>query len=78
MKAMPSTGNPDKDFAALIKIHHMGAVDMAGLELSSGMDTQLKGMAKKMIDAQQKEIAEFNTIISAQRTKGGVMLFIRK
>src|SRR5688500_11368537 len=38
MKGMSSTGNPDNDFAALMKVHHMGAIEMAQLELVRGTD----------------------------------------
>lgn len=71
MKAVPSTGNPDNDFAALMKIHHMGAVEMAQLELSKGSDPKVKAMAQKMLDAQQKEIAELNTFLSGHEAHGG-------
>ena len=39
MKAVQSTGNPDNDFAALMKVHHMGALDMAQIEISRGTCT---------------------------------------
>ena len=71
MKALPSTNNPDNDFAALMKIHHMGALEMAQAELSQGQDPQLKSMAQKMIDAQQQEIAELNTFLSGHNAHGG-------
>src|SRR5688500_11957416 len=44
MKSMTSTGNPDTDFAAMMKTHHMGAVEMAQLELEQGTNSQLKQM----------------------------------
>ena len=71
MKSMQSTGNPDNDFAAMMKIHHMGALEMAQVEAAQGTDPQLKQMAQKMIDAQQKEIAELNTFLSGHSAHGG-------
>jgi uncharacterized protein (DUF305 family) len=71
MKAVPSTGNPDNDFAALMKIHHMGALEMAQLEVAKGTDPQLKEMARKMIGAQQGEIAALNTFLSGHQAHGG-------
>ena len=71
MKAMASTGNPDNDFAAMMKVHHMGALEMAQLEVAMGTDAQLKQMAQKMIDEQQKEIAELNTFLSGHSAHGG-------
>ena len=71
MKSMQSTGNPDNDFAAMMKIHHMGALDMAQAEVAQGTDAEMKAMAQKMIDAQQKEIAELNTFLSGHSAHGG-------
>jgi uncharacterized protein (DUF305 family) len=71
MKATTSNGNPDNDFAAMMKIHHMGAIEMAQLELAQGQNAELKAMAQKMLDAQQSEIAEFNTFLSGHTPHGG-------
>lgn len=71
MKAMQSTGNPDNDFAAMMKTHHMGALEMAQAEVAQGADAELKAMAQKMIDEQQKEIAELNTFLSGHNAHGG-------
>ena len=71
MKGMTSTGNPDNDFAAMMKVHHMGALEMAQLEVAMGTDAQMKQMAQKMIDEQQKEVAELNTFLSGHSAHGG-------
>jgi uncharacterized protein (DUF305 family) len=71
MKAMPSTGNPDNDFAAMMKTHHMGALEMAQLEVAKGQNPQLKQMAQKMIDEQQQEIAQLNSFLSGHQAHGG-------
>ena len=65
MKTMQMTGDPDNDFAMMMKSHHMGAIEMANMELSSGKDADLKAMAQKMINDQQKEINEFNSFLSS-------------
>lgn len=59
MTAMKSTGDPDKDFAMMMVPHHQGAIDMAEVELKYGKDPQLKKMAQEIIEAQKKEIEEF-------------------
>ena len=60
MQNMPKTvANPDMNFNMLMTVHHQSAVDMAKAELAHGKDTKLKEMAQMMVDAQQKEIAEF-------------------
>ena len=71
MKAVPSAGNPDTDFAALMKVHHMGAVEMAELEVARGTDPVLKQMAQKMIKDQQEEIAAFNNFVSGHSAHDG-------
>jgi len=60
MDAMKSSGDIDQDFAAMMRIHHQGAVDMAEMELKKGKDPQMKQMAKGIIAAQNKEIAQFD------------------
>ena len=71
MKTMQSSGNPDNDFAAMMKAHHMGALEMAQMEVVKGTDPEMKQMAQKMIDDQQKEIAELNTFLSGHPAHGG-------
>ncbi|RYZ20218.1 MAG: DUF305 domain-containing protein [Sphingobacteriales bacterium] len=78
MKAMPPTGNPDNDFAGLMKIHHMGAIEMAQLELAQGTDSEIKAMAQKMLDAQQGEVAQFNNFLSGHQAHGGGDAFYKK
>lgn len=71
MKAMTSSGNPDNDFASMMKTHHMGALEMAQAEVAQGTNAEMKAMAQKMIDEQQKEIAELNTFLSGHQAHGG-------
>ena len=60
MESMKMTGDTDRDFATMMKMHHQGAIDMAKIELQSGKDAKMRAMAKRIIDAQQKEIKEFD------------------
>ena len=48
----------------MMRIHHQGAIDMANAELSGGKDPQMKKMAKAIITAQKKEIAQFDAFLS--------------
>ena len=59
MDAMKPTGNMDRDFATMMKVHHEGAIDMSQMELQSGKDPKMRAMAKRIIEAQKKEIKEF-------------------
>ncbi len=60
MQKMPMSGDPDKDFAMMMKIHHQGALDLAQVELDQGKSPEMKAMAKSIIAAQKKEIAQFD------------------
>lgn len=66
MSSMKMTGNPDIDFAMMMRIHHQGAIDMAQAELRDGKERQMKKMAKDIIAAQKKEIAQFDKFLAKQ------------
>lgn len=78
MKNMQSSGNPDNDFANLMKMHHMSAIEAAQAEIAMGHDAQLKNMAQKMLDDQQKEVAEFNSFVSGHHAHGGGEAFFKE
>ncbi len=58
MSGAPMTGDPDRDFVAMMMPHHQGAIDMAQIELQYGKDPTLRRMAKDIVAAQKKEIGE--------------------
>ena len=60
MQNMPMSGDTDKDFATMMKMHHQRGVNMAQMELANGKSPEMKAMAKKIIVAQKKESAEFD------------------
>ena len=60
MQEMKASGNTDKDFAMMMKMHHQQALDMAQIQFEHGKSPELKAMAEKIITAQKKEIAEFD------------------
>lgn len=78
MKSMQSTGNPDNDFAAMMKVHHLGAIEMAQMQVAKGTDPQIKQMAQKMINDQQREVAELNAFLSGHSAHGGGEAFFKE
>src|SRR3954453_10070156 len=54
--AISFTGDPDRDFAAMMIPHHQGAVDMARVELQFGKDPVLRRLAQGIIIEQLQEI----------------------
>jgi uncharacterized protein (DUF305 family) len=67
MQKMPMTGDTDKDFAMMMKIHHQQAVHMAELQLKTGKSPEMKTMAQQIIAAQKKEIAQFDKWLASQK-----------
>ena len=64
MASMKMTGNPDVDFAMMMRIHHQGAIDMAQAELRDGKAPEMQKMAKNIIAAQKKEIAQLDRFLA--------------
>ncbi len=64
MASMSMTGKADVDFAMMMRVHHQGAIDMAQAELRDGKEPQMKKMAKNIIAAQKKEIAELDRFLA--------------
>lgn len=67
MNKMAMSGDVDKDFAMMMKIHHQQAVDMSEMELAHGKSPAMKTMAKQIIAAQKKEIAKFDQWLAKQK-----------
>ena len=61
MEAAPMTGDPDKDFLAMMIPHHEGAVEMARLVLLYGRDPLVRRLAEDIIAAQQAEIVSMQS-----------------
>jgi Cu/Ag efflux protein CusF len=57
-KDMKLVGDPDRDFAALLIAHHEDLIFLARTQLEHGADEQLRRVAQKIIDEQQKQISE--------------------
>lgn len=58
-------GDSDHDFVHLMIPHHQSAIEMAQAEIEYGKVQMMKDMAQKMIEDQQKEIAELKSWLNA-------------
>ncbi len=56
MESAPMTGDPDRDFLAMMIPHHEGAVEMARLVLIHGKDPLVRRLAEEIIASQTVEI----------------------
>ena len=59
------SGDIDRDFAAMMMPHHLGAIEMAQAELRYGHDEQLRCLAKKIVAARQQEITAMRVVTGA-------------
>ena len=67
MHNMQTTGDMDKDFAMMMKMHHQQALDMAEMQIAHGKSAELKAMATKIVSSQKKEIAQFDRWLAKQK-----------
>ena len=58
MAAVPMTGDTDREFAQMMIPHHQGAIDMARNEIARGKDPEMMKLARGVVAAQNKEIAQ--------------------
>lgn len=58
MRAAIADTNPDRAFARGMLSHHVGAVNMATVELKYGKNEEMRKLAQAIIDAQQPEIEQ--------------------
>jgi len=67
MQKMTMSGDTDKDFAMMMKMHHQQALKMAEMELVNGKSAEMKAMARQISVAQKKEIAQFDKWLAKQK-----------
>lgn len=67
MNETKMTGNVDKDFAMMMKVHHEGAIEMSKGELGDGKKYELKKLAQQIIEEQNKEITEFDQWLAGKK-----------
>lgn len=69
MNKMQMTGDFDHDFATMMIEHHQRAIDMAQVEVQSGKDDKIKGMAQNIIATQKAEQEKLRAFVSGHTPK---------
>jgi len=69
MMASHMIKDPDLAFNCGMIAHHTGAIDMAKVVLDHGKDEESKAMARKIIEAQEKEIKEMSDWVAEHAGK---------
>ena len=57
-KDVKLAGDPDKDFATMLIAHHEDLIFLAKTQLEYGGDREMRQLAQKLLDAQQREIED--------------------
>lgn len=64
MQGMPMTGDPDNDFAMMMKRHHEAAIEMSNALLKQGADLGIKNVAQNIITQSQREISQLDSFMA--------------
>lgn len=67
MQQMKPTGDADRDFATMMRMHHQQAVEMSQAYLKQAKSPELKKMAQKIVQDQKREIAQFDKWLQAHK-----------
>lgn len=67
MMEMKSTGDTDRDFASMMKMHHEMAIDMAQAEIKNGKSPDLKALARKIAADSKRDIGEIDKWFAAKK-----------
>jgi uncharacterized protein (DUF305 family) len=67
MQSLKMSGDMDRDFASMMKMHHQQAIRMAKSQLANGKSPELKAMAQKIVDDQTKEIAQLDAWLAKHK-----------
>ena len=67
MRQMQPSGDPDRDFATMMRAHHQQAVEMSQIYLKQAKSPELRKMAQKIISDQQREIAPLDKCLQARK-----------
>lgn len=67
MRSMSMTGDTDRDFATMMRMHHQGGIDMTEVQIRDGKDPELKALAQKIRDGQRRELQELDDWLAKRK-----------
>ena len=67
MEARPMSGDVDRDFAAIMRMHHQQAIDMAREQMGHGEDPPVQAMASKSVEDQAKEVKQVDDWLAKRK-----------
>lgn len=67
MMEMKSTGDVDRDFASMMRMHHQMAIDMAQAQIKNGKSPELKAMARKITEDSKRDIGELDKWLASRK-----------
>lgn len=78
MDTMDMSGGPDNHFAKMMRMHHMGAIDMSNIVIAQGTDTTIRRIGQMMIQKQNIEITDLTAFLSSHAAHPDSMEFSMK
>lgn len=71
-------GDPDYDFAVVMKIHHRHGIAMAHEEVKYGSDTAMRSFARKIKENQENELKDLEEFISKNSPTNNDVNFLKE
>jgi uncharacterized protein (DUF305 family) len=66
MQEFKPSGDVDRDFAHIMRVHHKQAVDIAKEQLASGKSAEMKTLARHIVEDQTREIAQLDRWLASK------------
>jgi uncharacterized protein (DUF305 family) len=71
MHSMKMSGDPDHDFATMMRQHHAHGIEMAQAYLKGAKDAEMQQMAQKIVDSQKQDNQKFDQFLAAHKPQAG-------